>query len=128
MPGTELGFRTNHRFLELMHWNPLSYPVALQKLHCIRAEIAMERRLQVEDLDWHRWLVDEQFEIPQLLEQINDGDATHIQALLEPTLALLEPVRPRAVKELTKSADCRHGVYVHCDAEESCWYNLQIST
>ena len=51
----------------------------------------MERRLQVEDLDWHQWLLDEQFEIPQLLEQINDGDVTHIQALLEPTLALLDP-------------------------------------
>ena len=35
--------------------------------------------------------MDEQFELLQLLEQINDGDATHIQALLEPTLALLDP-------------------------------------
>ena len=103
---------------------PTKLPCALQKLHCIRAEIAMERRLQVEDLDWHRWLVDEQFEIPQLLEQINDGDATHIQALLEPTLSFVGSGGPSTVNELTKSASSCYRVYVHCDEEESCWYYL----
>ena len=126
MPGTELVLRTNLRFLELV-LEPTKLPCALQKLHCIRAEIALETRLQVDDLDWHRWLVDEQFEIPQLLEHINDGDATHIQALLEPTLALLDPEDLRAVNELAKDTSSCYGKHVYCNEEESCWHNLQIS-
>ena len=63
--------------------------VRTHKITLCIAEItegAVEGRLQVVHVDWHRWLLDKNFEILQLLEQINDSSATHLQALLKPTL------------------------------------------
>ena len=82
---------TNARFLDLM-MEPVKVPCPLQKLNHIRIEDYREQWLQ-DDPFWDRWLHDPDLELEAIQEVLNStsNKNNHVNTLLEPTLAIIDP-------------------------------------